>query len=136
MAIRSRPHQSQSVQTAKPRSRAVDTDASGFTARAPRLSFRTPVGFQFEEREIKGYSVNISESGMLAVFDRQLDVLTTGRLSAAIGECHITTVARVVRIKGCEAALAFQRMNEDARALIQRFIEYEQPGGCFVSKSG
>jgi hypothetical protein len=110
----------------------MDSRASGFTARSPRLAFNAPVVFYFDGGEVRGHSVNISESGMLAVFDAQLDGRLVGKLSAVVGEWHINIRARVVRIEGRVAAFAFRDVNETDRVAIQTLIEHAKPNvsGC------
>jgi PilZ domain len=120
---RSRLLESQAVQTAAQGACGMGAGVSGFTARAPRFSLRMPVVFLFDEGEAKGYSVNISESGMLAVIDWELDFSPTGQLLVVFGDWHVGIDARVVRIEGCQIALAFQRIRENDRFTIQKLIE-------------
>jgi hypothetical protein len=88
-------------------------------ARAPRVSLRIPVLFYFAGASAKGQSVDISESGILAVFDQRLDNWLTGQLSIMVGEGHISVEARVSRVDGRAAALIFRGMSDKNRAIIQ-----------------
>jgi hypothetical protein len=81
------------------------------------------VVFHFADTRASGHSVNISESGILAVFDLSLDIWIEGQLSAFVGEWHINVEARVVRIDGCVAAFAFQNIANQERTKIQQLIE-------------
>jgi hypothetical protein len=112
----------------------MNSDAHGFTVRAPRFSVRTPVVFHSAEGKVPGHSMNISESGMLAVFDQRLDVRLTGRLTAVIWEWHVDISVRVVRVEGDMAAFAFQRVGETGHIAIQKLIEQSNDISCCSPK--
>lgn len=101
----------------------MSSDAAAFIDRAPRFVLKIPVVFDYAEGRIKGRTVNISESGMLAVFDQQLDVWLPGRILAIVGEWYIDVGVRVVRSDGRTAALAFGAMTENSRIAIQKLLE-------------
>jgi hypothetical protein len=101
----------------------MNSDAHRFTVRAPRFTVNTPVVFHYAEGEVTGYSMNISESGLFAVFDQHLDIWLTGRLTAVIGEWHVDIRVRVVRVEGYMAAIVFQQPSDRSRAAIQKLIE-------------
>jgi hypothetical protein len=98
-------------------------ETPGFTPRATRISLRIPVIFDFARGRARGQSVNVSESGVLAAFDRHLDIWITGRLSILVGESDVSIEARVARVNGREAALAFRGMSDKNRAAIQKLIK-------------
>jgi hypothetical protein len=108
----------------------MNSDAPGFIDRAPRLALKTIVVFECAEGKIKGRTVNISESGMLAIFDQHLDVWLPGRIRAVVGEWFLDVRVRVVRVDGRTAALAFEGLNENSRAAIQNLVE--QSDGALV----
>jgi hypothetical protein len=101
----------------------MNSDVHGFAVRAARFNVRTPVVFHSTEGKVLGHSMNISESGMLAVFDQRLDVGVTGRLTVVIWEWQVDISVRVVRVEGDKAAFAFQKMTRTSRAAIQKLIE-------------
>jgi hypothetical protein len=101
---------------------------SGYVFRAPRFNFQTPVVFRFTDGMAKGHSENISESGMLAVFDRTLNVWLAGQLSAALGEWRINIEARVVRVDGRTAALTFVNISARNRTILRKVIEDASAG--------
>ena len=94
-----------------------------FIARAPRLSLRTPVMFYFAGGRVRGTSVNISESGVLAEFDRGPEVWLAGRILAQIGEWRFSTGVRVVRVDGRTTAFAFQELSDEDRIKIHKLVE-------------
>jgi hypothetical protein len=100
-----------------------DLETTSFTPRAPRLNLKIPVVFDFDRGRASGQSVNISESGILAVFDRSLDIWITGRLSILVGDSYVRIQARVARVNGRIAALAFRPMSGTDRTIIHNFIE-------------
>jgi hypothetical protein len=101
----------------------MNSDAPTFTVRAPRFNIRTPIVFRYAEEKATGHSVDISESGMLGVFDQHLNVWLTGRLTAVIGERHIDIGVRVVRVEEHMAAFTFQRLSKGNLIAIQQVIE-------------
>ena len=77
---------------------------------------------------MRGNSVNISESGMLAEFDRGPEVWLTGRILAQIGEWRLSTGVSVVRVDGRMAAFAFREMSDIDRTRIRKLIEDANEG--------
>jgi hypothetical protein len=92
--------------------------------RAPRFNLRTPITLRLPDGMVKGRSLNVSESGMLAVFDVPLDIWITGRLFVVIADLHIGLNARVARAEGRETGLTFQIADEADRIAIRSMIEY------------
>jgi hypothetical protein len=70
----------------------------------------------------------MSESGMLVVLDRIADVCLTGQLLAEFGEWHVNIEARIVRVEGRTAALAFVNISEKNRTIIREVIEDASAG--------
>jgi hypothetical protein len=97
--------------------------ADGFIPRTPRSSLRIPVTFDLDGGIAKGHSIDISESGVLAVFNQHLDVWVIGQLSLLVGERPITIEARVARVNGLTAALSFRSMNVTDRTIVQNLIK-------------
>jgi hypothetical protein len=79
--------------------------------------------FYFEGGKARGSSVNISESGMLAQFDRGPETWLVGRILAQIGEWRFSTGVRVVRVEGRMAAFAFQELGDEDRMKIRKLVE-------------
>jgi hypothetical protein len=104
--------------------------ASGFTPRAPRFDLKVPVVLYLGDRIASGHSINVSESGMLAMFDRPVEAWLTGQLSSVAGEWHLSIDVRVVRAEGRTAALVFKIVSEGDRATIQKLIDHADPGSA------
>lgn len=100
----------------------------GIIARASRLSLKTPVLFHFAGGKVRGESVNISESGMLAEFDRGQEVWLTGRILAQIGEWRLSIDVKVVRVDGRRTAFAFREISDIDRARIRKLVEDSNEG--------
>jgi hypothetical protein len=79
--------------------------------------------FDFPNGRAWGESVDISESGILAVFSQTLDIWLIGRLSILAGEQHIDIEARVARVDGLKAALSFRSVSDNQRATILELIK-------------
>jgi hypothetical protein len=69
-----------------------------------------------------GQSINISESGVWAAFDQELDIWLDGTLSAVFGQWHVDLRVRVVRTDGLMAGLMFQDLSDRDRAVIKQLI--------------
>ena len=95
----------------------------GFTVRASRLSLKTPVMFYFAGGKVRGNSVNISESGMLAEFERGQEDWLKGRILAQIGEWRMSIDVSVVRVEGHLTAFAFRGMSDIDHARIHKLVE-------------
>jgi hypothetical protein len=95
-----------------------------FVPRAPRFVLKTSIYIQFPEGTVKGRSINVSDSGMAAVFEQRMDMWATGRLDAAVGDSHVKLNVRVARADGREAALTYRIANDDDRIAIQKLIDY------------
>jgi EAL domain-containing protein (putative c-di-GMP-specific phosphodiesterase class I) len=93
------------------------------SARANRLSLKTPVVFYFAGGTANGSSVNISESGMLAEFGRSPEVWLTGRILAQIGKCRLSVGVRVVRVDGRMTAFAFRELSDQDRVAIHQLVK-------------
>jgi hypothetical protein len=101
----------------------MGADQTGFVPRSTRLVLNTPVYFRFVDGWAIGYSVNISESGMLAVFERNLDVWLTGQLWFVVGELHVSVEARICRVDGPMASFFFPNLSDNDLTLIQKLIK-------------
>jgi hypothetical protein len=120
------------LKAALPRSSWLHTEVTAmgsdsqrtFYARAARFDLKTPLLFRLPEGIVKGRSINVSETGMLAVFEQRMDLWATGRLSTATEDSHVDLDVRVARADGREAGLNFQIASEDDRIAIQKLIAY------------
>jgi hypothetical protein len=95
-----------------------------FISRAPRYRIKTPLTLHLPGGDRKGHSIDLSESGVWAAFDRGLDLWLEGRLSATLGEWNVDFGVRVARIDGLEAGLVFQGLTDKDRAIIKHFIQH------------
>jgi hypothetical protein len=96
---------------------------SNYQDRAPRAHLNLPIQFISHYGLATGLCVNVSESGMLAAFDRRVDVWLEGDLSFLIEEQKFTIKARVVRIDGLEAGLWFRIENEADKATVRELLK-------------
>ena len=83
--------------------------------RARRLDLSLPVRFAEPGGETVGRCLNLSESGMLAIFDRALELWVTGRISITVDRTRVEVTARVARVGEREAGLAFLFVDEAER---------------------
>jgi len=95
-----------------------------FVPRASRFVLKTSIYIQFPEGTIKGRSINVSESGMAAVFQQSMDMWAKGRLYAAVVDSHVNLNVRVSRADGREAGLNYQIATDNDRIAVQKLIDY------------
>jgi hypothetical protein len=100
----------------------MGSDTNGLIARAPRFRLRKPIVLHLPEGHVKGHSLDVSESGMLAVFEEPLDDWLTGRLFTLVGETSLGIEVRVARVNGREAGLTFHNISASDRATIQELL--------------
>ncbi len=91
--------------------------------RAPRVAADFGLVFQGEAGEIRGYCVNISQSGLLGVFARELDLWTTGELTVQFGEGVLGIRARVARAVDQYTGLVFVSMNAEQKEAVAAAVE-------------
>jgi hypothetical protein len=91
---------------------------------------KTPLALRLPDGDRIGYSINISESGVWASFDRGLDLWVEGTLSATFGERDVNFGVRVVRSDGHEAGLIFHGLSDEDRVLIKTFIDQSKGELC------
>ena len=87
-----------------------------------RREIHVPIMLYLNDRVASGHTVNVSDSGMLAMFDRRLDPWVSGRLSVVTRNCHLSIEVRVVRVDGHLAGMTFVRDSD--HATIQQLIEH------------
>ena len=104
----------------------MGSGANSFISRAPRFDLKVPVVLYLRDRLASGYSINVSESGMLATFNRTVDPLLKGHLSAVAGEWHLSIDVHIVRVEGRVTAMAFEIEGEADRATIQKLIDHAE----------
>jgi len=103
------------------------SEATGLIPRAPRIPLRISVIFDFAGGRARGRSTDISASGILAVFDRRLDIWLIGQLSILVGERPIAIEVRVARVNGLIAALSFRSMSLIGRRTLQNLVGDASP---------
>jgi hypothetical protein len=102
----------------------MGSDTNGpFYSRAYRFDLKMPIFLDLPEGRVKGRSLDVSESGMLAFFEQPLDVWLTGRLSAVIGGWQISINVRVARVDGRKTGLNFLVGSRGDLVTIQKLIE-------------
>jgi hypothetical protein len=105
-------------------------DTKIFVNRADRIPLELPIAFTYSEGKIRGKSLNISESGILATFDRQLDVWLTGQLSILLPEHPIFVETRIARVDGKIVAMSFRNMRPRDRLIIQTLLKAASDEGA------
>lgn len=101
----------------------MGSGTNSFISRAPRFALKVPVVLYLRDHMASGQSINVSESGMLARFDRTLDIWLKGHLCAVAGEWHLSIDVHIARVDGRVTALAFEIKGEGDRTTIQKLIE-------------
>lgn len=94
-------------------------------ARAPRYDLSFPLQLTTDEDgELVGHCLNLSQSGLLANFDQSPELWSQGDLVLHFGEdlCHVQ--ARVARVNGREAGLAFLFRSEADREAIRIMLAF------------
>jgi hypothetical protein len=89
---------------------------NSFVPRSTRYNLELPIRFFSTEGFLTGHLLNVSESGLLAKFDKPVDVWTVGEVSAYVtdvGDGYININARVSRIDHSEVALTFTESAND-----------------------
>jgi hypothetical protein len=114
----------QPKQPADGKNTAMGSDVHRFIRRNSRYNIETPVVFHLPEGNVKGHSINISESGSFAAFEREIVPWLTGRLSAQFGDWHIDFSLRVARIEEHKAGLVFQGLSDKDHAILRRFLDH------------
>ena len=95
--------------------------------RAPRLDLNLPLRFFSSDGMMAGHCVNVSESGMLAIFDRPVEMWLEGDLSFFIEGLQFSIKARVARVNEGDTGLRF-RIDSDADKLtIQKLVALAGP---------
>jgi hypothetical protein len=82
------------------------------------LTYRTEDGLYV------GHCVNVSASGMLAVFAESVELFTEGCLSLLVGEFYVTIAARVARSMGDDRGLAFHIRTDNDRDTVAILLAY------------
>jgi hypothetical protein len=98
-------------------------DAQGFQSRAARFDLKVPLVLYLRDHMTSGQSINVSESGMLARFDRSLEIWLKGHLCVVAGEWHLGIDVHIARVDGRMTALVFEIRSDGDRATIQKLIE-------------
>jgi len=95
-----------------------------FPPRALRYDADFPIRFFSGYGPLSGRCVNISASGMLAEFDRPVDIWTTGELTILLDDGYIHIGARVARVDGRKAGLAFHIEGDADGVAIERLLAF------------
>ena len=93
-------------------------------ARARRLDLSFPLRFEGDCADASGHCMNVSESGLLARFDRPMEVWDVGELSLHFGEKVLLVRAKVARVNENEAGLAFLLRGEADRLAVEEMVAF------------
>ena len=94
--------------------------------RAPRIDLSFPLEFDVEGEVIAGHCLNISASGLLANFSGSVEVWTEGDLHLHFGDNSRHVSARVARVNGNEAGLAFSFKGDHDREAIGAMLAFTE----------
>jgi hypothetical protein len=104
----------------------MGAEAIDFIPRATRYGLNVPVMLYLPDDIASGRTINISETGILATFDRSLDPWATGRLCAEVRRSYLSIEVRVVRVEGRQTGMTFHIVTEGDHAAIRELIEFAQ----------
>ncbi len=93
-------------------------------SRPARFDLNVPLSFRTEDAVEEGHCINVSATGMLAVFNQPVELFTEGELSLLVGEYFVTIRARVARVQNGDHGLAFQIDNENDRLTVQILVDF------------
>ena len=97
---------------------------STLQSRPARFDLNVPLSFKTEDGVEQGHCVNVSASGMLAVFEKAVDLFTTGEISMQIGDFFINITGRVARLQDADHGIAFLIENDSDRLTTQVLVDY------------
>ncbi len=97
---------------------------ANFQPRPHRFDLNVPLTFAADGEVVCGHCVNVSQSGMLALFDIPLELFTNGELSLTVGEYVLSIRARVARTQGKDAGLAFFLTTENDHRTVAILLEF------------
>ncbi len=83
-----------------------------------------PIRFFSTDGLISGRTLDVSASGMLAEFDKPVAIWTIGELTILLEDGYINIGARVARVDGRRAGLAFYVEGDDDRVAIGRLLTF------------
>lgn len=95
-----------------------------FQLRSPRLNLSFPLEFLSEGAITRGHCLNVSESGLLGVFDVAPELWTTGDLLLHFGQSRQRIRARVARVNENEAGLSFLFAGEREREAVRALVDF------------
>jgi hypothetical protein len=110
-----------------PATRQIEEPPNAPAPRATRFKLDSPVSFSGDEGTYDGHCINVSESGLLARFNKLPEVWTNGKLTLEAGEHYLTIPARVARHQGQEVGFAFALDSENDRDAVAILIRSVQP---------
>ncbi len=93
-----------------------------YAPRAARVDLSLPLTFSAEGASEAGHCLNISASGLLASFAHPPELWTSGDLSLEAAGIHLAVPARVARVDGFEAGLAFAFGNDRQHEAVHQLI--------------
>ncbi len=93
-----------------------------YVPRAARVDLSLPLTFIAEGARQTGHCLNISGSGLLANFAHPPELWTVGELSITAAGINFIVPARVARVVGSEAGLAFAFANDAQREAAQQLV--------------
>ena len=101
--------------------------------RPTRFDLNASLSFKADEDIVEGHCVNVSASGMLAVFNQPVELFTVGEISMLIGEYYINITGRVARVLSNDHGIAFLIDNDSDRLTAKVLVDFaaaqHQPEG-------
>jgi len=96
----------------------------GLIPRAARASLKLALVFKYAEGEVRGHTVNLSESGVLGSFQEVMEVWLNGQLSILVPDRRpIVVETRIVRVDGCTAAMSLMNLTAYDKTKLQSLVD-------------
>jgi hypothetical protein len=95
-----------------------------FIDRSQRFDLHLALRFFPNAGMVNGHCANVSESGMMAIFEKPVDLWLKGDLSIVVDGRFVSIKAMVARVKGREAGMAFLIESEEQKSAVQLLVSY------------
>ena len=108
-------------------------DREAIANRAARYALKVPVRFRSADGLVLGETVDMSASGMLVRFDREMDVWLSGEMSTFVHAHPLTLRVRVIRADDRMAGVAFLIRSDADREAVKELMVVAREQGEYVA---
>ena len=91
--------------------------------RSKRFRLEVPISFTMDAVTFEGQCLNVSNSGLLATFEKAPEIWNDGLLLLEAGDHYLSINARVARIQERNVGFAFLIETENDRAAVSILVE-------------